>query len=93
MRLDRGDDRPGDFVLDGKDVFEVAIVTLGPDVFVVDGVDQLCGDAHPVAGAPHAALDHVAHAESFADLLYGQRFLLERKRRVAGNYENRAKLR
>ncbi len=57
------DDGGGDLVLDGEDVGELAVVALGPDVAVGRGVDQLDGDAHPVAGLAHAALDHVLDAE------------------------------
>ena len=64
-----GRDGGGDLVLDGEDVGELAVVALGPDVAVGRGVDQLDGDAHPVAGLAHAALDHVLDAELARHLL------------------------
>ena len=33
-----------------------------------NGIDELGGDADAIAGAPDAALQHVAHAELAADL-------------------------
>ena len=41
VRLDRGDDALGDLVLDGEDVAQLAVVSLGPDVLAGLGVDEL----------------------------------------------------
>ena len=80
-------------VLDGEDVLQLAIVALGPEMRVMGRVDQLRGDAHPVAGAPHAAFDEVADAEPAGDVLCLDRLSLERERRVARDDEQRAKAR
>ena len=48
------------FILNGKDVVQVAIVTFGPDVIVVGAVDQLRRDPHPATSLAHAAFQHVA---------------------------------
>ena len=50
-------------------------------------VDQLPGDAHPVAGLAHAAFEHVAHAELLRHLLHGDRLALVGEGRVARDDE------
>ena len=65
--LERGDDLGGHLVLDGKDVGEVAVVALRPEVPAGIGIDQLRRDPHPVAGAADAALEHGADAEFASD--------------------------
>src|SRR5205823_9201737 len=44
-------DVPGDFTLQGKNVLQVALIALGPQVSVTARFDQLRGDAHSVARA------------------------------------------
>ena len=68
LHLEHLDDRRGDLVLDGEYVFHLAVVALRPQVVAVGDVDQLGGDAQPVAGAPHAALQHRGYVERRADL-------------------------
>ena len=67
-RLDAGDDAFGKLVLKREDVAHVAFEAVGPDVVSVRGVDQLAGETYALAAAPHAAFEHVAHAELAADL-------------------------
>ena len=47
VRLDRGDDVPCDFVLDGENVAQLSVVPLGPDVFAGRCVDQLPCNTDP----------------------------------------------
>jgi hypothetical protein len=44
-----GDDFLRHLVLNGKDIVESAVVTLGPKVTAAGAVDQLCRDPHSVA--------------------------------------------
>ena len=61
----------GDFGLNGKNVFQLAIVCLGPELLVGGRIDQLRYDAQPRGGAPHAPLDDVGRSELRADLRDG----------------------
>src|SRR5690349_7701773 len=53
-RRDSTNDALGDLVLNGKNIFERAVVTLRPDVVAIACVDQLRRDAHTVTGLAHA---------------------------------------
>src|SRR5262249_20320034 len=86
-RRDTGHDVPGDLVLHGKDIFELAIVTLGPDLMPLLGIDQLSGYADAVAGAPDASLGDIAYAELAADPSHIDRRSLEREGCIAGDHE------
>ena len=57
----------GDLVLNREDVSHFAIVPLGPEMVAVGDVDELCGDANPPAGAPHATLEHRGDVELLTD--------------------------
>ena len=50
-----------------KDILEVSIVALGPDVVPRTRLDQLCCNSHVVAGPADAAFEHVANTELIAD--------------------------
>ena len=86
----RRDDRRGHLVLDGEDVLELAVVALGPDVPVGDRIDQLHGDADPVARLAHAALDHVLDADLLREVLDPDRLALVDEGRVARDHEQLA---
>src|SRR5262245_65609471 len=60
---DRASEAAGDLVLYGKDVGQIAVVAIRPQMMPGRRLDQLRGDADAIAGPPHAAFDHVAHAE------------------------------
>jgi hypothetical protein len=51
-RLDRGNDRERNLVLEGEDVLMLAIVPFGPNAHSRHGVDELPGDADPVRRLP-----------------------------------------
>ena len=57
-----------DLVLDGEDVRGIAVEAIGPEMAAGLAVDQLRIDPYVVAGAPHAALQHVADTELAGDL-------------------------
>src|SRR6185369_2299106 len=87
------DDRRSHRVLDREDVFQVAIVTLGPHMPVGLCVDQLYGDAHAVAGPSHAAFDDVLHPEVLGDLPHVDRLAFEFEGGVARDHEQIVKAR
>ena len=43
--------------LEGKDVFELPVVALGPQVEAVGYIDELCSDSHLIACLANAALE------------------------------------
>jgi hypothetical protein len=83
--LDRAGDRRDDFVLQFEQIGQIAVVSLGHDVMVGVGPDQLGGNPHPTARFAHAAFDDVAHAQFLADLFYIDCLALVVERRVAGD--------
>ena len=57
----------GDFVLNGEDVGELAVVPLGPEVIAVLGVDQLRGHADAASRTTDAAFENRPDAERLGD--------------------------
>ena len=51
---------PGNFVLNGKDIVNVAVVPLRPQLIAVFGTDQLCRNLHPPVRLADAALQNGA---------------------------------
>ena len=90
MRLDRRDDALGDVVLHGEQVFQHAVVAVGPDVLAGLGLDQLAGDAQAPVGHAHAALEHVAHAEIARDGAHVGRLVLVDEGRIPRDDEQPA---
>ena len=74
FRLELGGDRPGDFALNGKEIRDIAIVGLRPEVGIGAGIDELRVDAQMIAGALHAAFEEMRHAEFLSDLPQVTRF-------------------
>src|SRR6202041_1056409 len=68
-------DTAGNLLLNGEDVLELPVVTLGPHGTPAGSFYQLRGDAHAVAGAPDRAFQNVGGAELLADLLHRCRFV------------------
>src|SRR5215472_19311277 len=68
--LDGSHNLPGDLVLKRKDVGQLAIVTVGPEVLAADGIDQLGGNPYAVAALADAPFQDVAHPEFAPDLTY-----------------------
>ena len=84
---ERCHDLLGNAVLEGKHVSHGAVVAIGPKVPAGGRVDQLGIDAHLVAHAPHAALQHVAHAQFFGYLAHLHLLALVAEGRIAGDDE------
>src|SRR6202020_420483 len=78
--LERGDDLLRQLILNGEDVAEIAIESLGPDMAAGGRVDELGGDANAGAVFAHAAFQHVPHAKRPSDLGNGHRLSLEDER-------------
>jgi hypothetical protein len=74
-----------DLVLDGEDVIDGAVEAERPQVAAGGCVDELGGDAQPLARALHAAFDEVSRIELAADLLDVRRALTHRERRGPGD--------
>ena len=90
LRRDRADDACRHLVLQLEDVLERAVEAIGPEMCAGRRVDELAGDAHPVAGLAHAAFEHVAHAELAADLLHVDGAALVGEARIARDHEQPA---
>ena len=58
----------GDLALDGKDIGQIAIVGLRPEMRIVTRIDELRVNANLARGALHAALQHMRDAELLRDL-------------------------
>jgi hypothetical protein len=70
-----------------KNVGEVAVVTLGPDMLAGLRLDQLCSDAESVAGLAQAAFEHVTHAQFAPDLFHIDRAARGSEGRVGGDHK------
>ena len=53
--------------LNRKNISHIAVVIVGPDVFVGVGVDQLHVHAHFVSRSAHASFENIGHTERLAD--------------------------
>ncbi len=83
LHLQRIDDAVRDVILDREHVLHFAAVGLGPEVRIGIGFDELRGDAHVIARAPHAAFEHDADAELARDGRDARVLALELERRRA----------
>ena len=92
LELQRLDDGLRNLVLQRKDVGEVAVVTLGPDLPARGPVDELRRDAHPVAGATHASLKHVTDPELAGGVAHIHMAVLESEHGVARRHPQRRHL-
>jgi hypothetical protein len=90
MRLDRGDDVPGDFILQVEDVAQVTVVPLGPYVLAGRRVNELAGHADPAAVGPHAAFEDVTDRQLQRDLPNVDGSPLVGESRVACDHEEPA---
>ena len=64
---DGGCDGPRQVFLQGKQVFEVGVKPLGPELISASGFDQLYVDSHPLAGLAHAPFDDVVARQLVGD--------------------------
>ena len=86
-------DRAGDFAFDAEDIFQLAIVALGPEVFIGRGLDQLHVDVHQLAGLLHAAFENIRDAELLRDFRQVSGLALILLSRGARNHLQRTDLR
>ena len=92
LQLERGDDVSRDIVLEGEDIGEDPIESLGPEMAARRGIDQLGGYANPVSRLPDAALEDIADLQLAGELVDLHGLALEVEGRVAGNDEDRRNL-
>ena len=88
---ERGDDLAGEFVLHREHVFDLAVVTLRPQVVAGRGLDELRRYTDPVAAFAYAALEDVAHVERLAHVRHVHGLTLVGERRVARDDHDFAK--
>src|SRR5262249_55086077 len=87
LRRDSAHDTFRNPVLQIEYVFEIAIVTVRPEMSARCSVDQLPRDTNPVRGLAHAALEYITHAEFVSHPLDIYRASLVGEARIAGNYK------
>ncbi len=58
----------GNLALDGKNIREVAVIGLTPEMRVVAGIDQLRIHSHMIRDTLHASFQYICDAELLADL-------------------------
>src|SRR5882672_4161855 len=81
--LQSAGDRARQLVLDRKDVPQVAVIRLGPEMVAVPCTDQLGHDPQRVAVAAHTSLEYGADAELLGDLADADILSFEGERRGA----------
>ena len=86
LRLQRLRDSFGDLALDAKDVSQLPIIGLGPEVGIGLRVNQLHIDPHLIGRFLHATLKNVRYAKLLRDLGEIARFALIPLRGSARNY-------
>src|SRR4029077_6320020 len=81
------------FVLKSKNVGQVTLKPVRPDVRACNRIDQLPCDANFPRRLPHRPLEDIAHAEPSPDLLDIDRSALEGEARIASDHEQRLEAR
>src|SRR4051812_8628442 len=69
-RCDRDRYRLCDLVLHGKDVGEIAVIALGPDMIASPGLNKLRRDPDAVSRFAQTAFEHIADPKLPPDLLH-----------------------
>src|SRR5262249_2774753 len=90
LRLDCRHHSLGDVVLHRKDVGQLTIVSLSPNIIAGFCFNHLHNNAHPVSTSSHRAFQNITHAEFKADLLYVDFPSFVGKARIAGDHEEPA---
>ena len=85
------DDGGGDLILNVKNIRELAVVAIGPDVLVGAPIDQLDDHPNAVSGFSDASLEQIVGAELAGDTAEVNGLTLVFERRVAGDDEKAAK--
>src|SRR5262249_11468833 len=73
--LQGGGNTLGDLVLDGEQIFDLAVGTLSPGRMTGAGLHELRSNAQAVSAAPQAAAQDVGSADLLADLGRGDRLV------------------
>jgi hypothetical protein len=89
-RFDRASHAFGNLILQSEEVGNLDVVALGPDLELGRGVHQLSGDPSALSGAPHRALQNIAHSEIDPDLLNADGLSLVGEGRIASADEEAA---
>src|SRR4030095_3366044 len=79
LGLDRTGDPLGNLVLDRKDIRQLKIAPLRPDIAAVTRVDELRRNAQPKCGLANASVQHVTRAKLASRLQDVRLFALESK--------------
>ena len=75
----------GDVVLDSENIVEISVVAIRPLVMAGIGIDELSGDAHPIARFAHTALQHVPDTLFLTNLFHIDGLILIDHDRVSGD--------
>ena len=75
--------RQGNLILNSKDILEVAIVSLRPQMIAVFNADKLSCDPQTIAGLSNASFKNVGHVELASYFAHVHLFAFERERRSA----------
>src|SRR5262245_6211267 len=62
-RFNRGSNILGNFILNRKDVDEIAVIAFSPYVRARSSLDELSRDTNPGSGLPHTALQHITRTK------------------------------
>ena len=88
LDAERVGDPTRDLVLQGEEIAGVAIESLGPQMRVALGVDQLRANAYLLARSLDAPLQHITHTELAADLLGVDQLVPIGERGIARDHEH-----
>src|SRR5437588_12678687 len=77
-----GHDGRDHFVLNREDIFDVAVIALGPEMISAGRLDQLSSDPHAIPRPADTSLNDEASPELAADFLSLECLAFERKGRV-----------
>src|SRR5215471_10794621 len=92
-RLDSGGDARSDVVLHRKDIGQVAVVSLSPEMGAGGNIDKLAADAHPLPGPAHATFEDITDAKVTANLPEIDGFSFVSECGIAGDDEKPAPFR
>jgi hypothetical protein len=87
LGFDRTGDIGRDLILQLKNVVERAVEAVGPHVRAGRRVDQLPGDAHPLACFSYRAFEHVAYTQFARHLLHVDGLALVGEARIARDHK------
>src|SRR5687767_14163116 len=82
LDFESADDLPRDLLLHAKNIPQLGLVALGPEVLVGAGIDQLCGDAKTLATPSHTPFEDVSDSQLPGDLRQSllRSFIVHRRR-------------